>query len=412
MYPIYPLIAVMGAFAVVTIGDMVAGIVEDLLGEDGSVRTVAATTGSGVQGQENMKENKKEKEKKAANEGDSANSATGAATTATKATNASNTNPGGEGPVALQKAAQFLEKQVDVLERKYGRSSERKNNDLLVGWGDGVPFTGTWGRVLRSTMNFGCLIAAFVLCFSRTTSNHVNYRGYLNTWKRFGQELTVNTTLPGGVSGIGQQASHQYQEQQQQQSGVIRVCMGSEWFTFPSHFFIPQNVKLEFLRDAFHGQLPQYFASVNGTSGKPLQPFNDLNAEESSRYIDSLSSCDYIVAIMKPDEFVGSSSSSSSSSSDSGSNNGVKSKSKKDTMRRETADSSLSMVKQGPLGVEISAAMSAGQLEVLFSEPIIDPSRSLSSLARAFFIPGYSGVKNRYSYYVVLKSTRKMSSSR
>lgn len=72
------------------------------------------------------------------------------------------------------------------------------------------------------------------------------------------------------------------------------MCVGFEWYYFPSHFFLPTNAKLEFIEDGFHGILPQHFAAVDGTKVEPLQAFNNLNREEKSRYIPR-AQCDYVI---------------------------------------------------------------------------------------------------------------------
>eukprot|EP00977_Amphora_coffeiformis_P019538 scaffold7349_cov173-Amphora_coffeaeformis.AAC.19 len=74
------------------------------------------------------------------------------------------------------------------------------------------------------------------------------------------------------------------------------VCTCGEWYRFPSSFFLPQGTHLVFLESSFKGQLPQYF-SVHGSrpeSQQVLQPFNDQNKEEPSRY-GTLETCDWIV---------------------------------------------------------------------------------------------------------------------
>lgn len=73
-----------------------------------------------------------------------------------------------------------------------------------------------------------------------------------------------------------------------------QVCMGGEWYTFPSHFFLPPSFRLDYVKDSFHGQLPQHFGSLNGTFSSPLQPFNDVNEEIDERYVD-VNSCDYLI---------------------------------------------------------------------------------------------------------------------
>jgi alpha-1,2-mannosyltransferase len=74
------------------------------------------------------------------------------------------------------------------------------------------------------------------------------------------------------------------------------VCTCGEWYRFPSSFYLPKNHDLGFLPSSFGGQLPQAF-SVHGSLPKSLnllQPFNDQNQQEMSRYA-TLDQCNYIV---------------------------------------------------------------------------------------------------------------------
>ena len=133
------------------------------------------------------------------------------------------------------------------------------------------------------------------------------------------------------------------------------LCMGDEWYTFPSHFFVPSNVRLAYVKDSFTGQLPAYFASANGTSAHPPHPFNNVNAMEESRYVDLLS-CDYIVALM----------------------------------RRQG--------KEGPLESIVRAASSP--FKPLAATLVLDPATS-PALTRAFYVPWRSVQMNKYNDYVL-----------
>ncbi|XP_046667840.1 alpha-1,2-mannosyltransferase ALG9 isoform X1 [Homalodisca vitripennis] len=75
----------------------------------------------------------------------------------------------------------------------------------------------------------------------------------------------------------------------------INICMGKEWYRYPSSFFLPSdNWQLRFLQSEFRGQLPQSFSQEeNGTMLVP-ENMNDANKEEPSRYVD-VSSCHFIV---------------------------------------------------------------------------------------------------------------------
>ncbi|CAG8555774.1 1225_t:CDS:10 [Paraglomus occultum] len=88
----------------------------------------------------------------------------------------------------------------------------------------------------------------------------------------------------------------------------INMCVGKEWYRFPSHYFLPEGVRLRFLKSDFSGQLPQYFLeSVEKNSEgqftindkrdgtwKTRSGFNDRNKEEMGRYVYD-SQCDYLV---------------------------------------------------------------------------------------------------------------------
>lgn len=80
-------------------------------------------------------------------------------------------------------------------------------------------------------------------------------------------------------------------------SGGITVCMGEEWYRFPSHFFMPgRQLRLRFYREGFHGLLPKPF--VEDGTGTQFSPpgMNMLNKEDPNQYVDDVhADCHYIV---------------------------------------------------------------------------------------------------------------------
>jgi hypothetical protein len=81
-------------------------------------------------------------------------------------------------------------------------------------------------------------------------------------------------------------------------SNAGTVCVGKEWYRFPSSFFLPPQYKmpspalmprttLEFIKSDFAGQLPGKFSHEYGTSASPPH-FNDMNKEEFSRYVSPI----------------------------------------------------------------------------------------------------------------------------
>ncbi|CAN8024902.1 unnamed protein product [Ixodes persulcatus] len=78
------------------------------------------------------------------------------------------------------------------------------------------------------------------------------------------------------------------------------LCLGKEWYRFPSSFFLPENWQLAFLESEFRGQLPKPFAQGPHATRLVPRDMNDQNREERSRYVRA-SQCDYLVDTDGPD---------------------------------------------------------------------------------------------------------------
>ena len=65
------------------------------------------------------------------------------------------------------------------------------------------------------------------------------------------------------------------------------VCMGKEWYRFPSNFFLPSNNwNVKFIKSEFKGQLPQPYLTEKAHATATERPnFNNLNLEELDRYV-------------------------------------------------------------------------------------------------------------------------------
>ena len=136
------------------------------------------------------------------------------------------------------------------------------------------------------------------------------------------------------------------------------VCVGKEWHRFPSSFFLPHNFSLHFVESDFRGQLPQPFSGP-GTNGTRvvLSTFNDQNLEEKNRYVD-LNTCHFLIDY----------------------NNGIAS-------RWEPLYSS-----------DKSKWFIFEELDYL------DAQNSPSKFFRAFYVPYFYGVKNKFGKYQLLQS--------
>lgn len=69
------------------------------------------------------------------------------------------------------------------------------------------------------------------------------------------------------------------------------VCLGKEWYRFPSSFFLPGSMRVQFVRSEFRGLLPGEFpdsesvgAILAGTSSIPTG-MNDRNEEDPGKYV-------------------------------------------------------------------------------------------------------------------------------
>lgn len=86
------------------------------------------------------------------------------------------------------------------------------------------------------------------------------------------------------------------------QPGVSRpgdnVCLGKEWYRFPSSYLLPDRVRPKFIRSEFSGLLPGEFSEAN-IGGFGLFPgtwltpsgMNDENIEDPGKYVNLQSHC-------------------------------------------------------------------------------------------------------------------------
>lgn len=77
----------------------------------------------------------------------------------------------------------------------------------------------------------------------------------------------------------------------------INICIGKEWFRFPSHFFLPdKRFHLRFVKSGFKGLLPKPFdEGGDGTRSAPAG-MNMFNIEDPAQYVKHPGSeCHYLV---------------------------------------------------------------------------------------------------------------------
>ena len=78
------------------------------------------------------------------------------------------------------------------------------------------------------------------------------------------------------------------------------VCLGKDWYRFPSSFFLPRDMRAKFVRSEFRGLLPGEFSEARVGFGfwsgtwLPTTGLNDRNEEDAGKYVD-LRSCVFLV---------------------------------------------------------------------------------------------------------------------
>eukprot|EP01103_Thecamoeba_quadrilineata_P002442 TRINITY_DN1239_c0_g1_i3.p1 TRINITY_DN1239_c0_g1~~TRINITY_DN1239_c0_g1_i3.p1 ORF type:complete len:420 (-),score=61.35 TRINITY_DN1239_c0_g1_i3:43-1302(-) len=205
---------------------------------------------------------------------------------------------------------------------------EKRSNFKRKGWEN--------SRVLVGVVVLVCVVVA-VVSVSRTTSLLINYRAPLLLYSDFYHLSSIS-----------------------QQNSSVNLCVGKEWYRFPSNFFLPDlgkfSPKFQFLRSEFRGLLPRHYDSSPSATWIIPPHMNDQNLEELSRYVD-VSECDYIVD-------------------------------QDDEKQREER-----------------YAVDEESWKVVGWYPFLD-SESSPSPHRAFWVPFVSATKNKFNRYVLLQSTR------
>lgn len=144
----------------------------------------------------------------------------------------------------------------------------------------------------------------------------------------------------------------------------INVCYGKEWYRYPSSFLLPSSsrYRMRFIRSEFRGQLPKLYEGRPGKKGLETriiyEDFNDMNKEETSRYIDP-DQCHYLIDSSQPN-----------------------------TSEREP-----------------DYSKNTKDWQILSSHYMLDLAKSPPVL-RSFYLPFISSKKNSYFKYQLLRNTR------
>eukprot|EP01031_Cornospumella_fuschlensis_P027210 gene27209-32875_t len=218
---------------------------------------------------------------------------------------------------------------------------------------------------------------SLIMSASRAYSNYTHYHGYMHLFT----EAYFSFAEP-------------------KQPHTQSLCMGVEWYRFPSHFFLPSHLQLTYIRDRFHGILPQPYAAH--TYSTPPLGVNTLNQEEPDRYV-MVGSCDYVVTVLTPTHRISSYVNYTISSQ----------ALEQHYADPKHADLQHSQLVAGQLCNDAENCEYSGDFfEVIYTTPVLDhvppPAtnklhKALYTVARAFYIPGISEVLVPRKLYAVLK---------
>ncbi|KAI8361137.1 Alg9-like mannosyltransferase family-domain-containing protein [Mortierella sp. GBAus27b] len=115
------------------------------------------------------------------------------------------------------------------------------------------------------------LVASAAVSLSRIIALHEHYGAPIDVYRRAFDQIKVHTTpvIEGSDTTILPDPSSSPSSgdaslvnSSTETPEVIRVCVGKEWYRFPSHYFLPEGAKLGFLKSHFDGLLPGEFLEM------------------------------------------------------------------------------------------------------------------------------------------------------
>ncbi|KAI9313863.1 Alg9-like mannosyltransferase family-domain-containing protein [Dichotomocladium elegans] len=154
---------------------------------------------------------------------------------------------------------------------------------------------------------FSILLVYMIISVSRILAVAIRYRApsqiYSALWKQRAVDQLVNLDYL--------QENYPYDTS----IGDITLCVGKEWHRFPSSYFVPNDVRLEYIKSEFDGMLPKHFVpdiktvtfeeegkvntyrkrAYSFEGARTVQDgFNSYNKEDHSVYVN-VDQCDYLI---------------------------------------------------------------------------------------------------------------------
>lgn len=110
------------------------------------------------------------------------------------------------------------------------------------------------------------LIASAAISLSRILALHEHYSAPIEVYRRAFDLVQVPTPIvvEGSDPTIlpGSTAHSLNDVRTSGPDNSVRVCVGKEWYRFPSHYFLPEGAKLGLIKSHFDGLLPGEFKEM------------------------------------------------------------------------------------------------------------------------------------------------------
>ncbi|KAF9191520.1 mannosyltransferase [Haplosporangium sp. Z 767] len=113
------------------------------------------------------------------------------------------------------------------------------------------------------------LIASAAVSLSRIVALHEHYSAPIEVYRRAfdlikvpshniieGSDPSILSSAASSSPDVAQSTNNQKKQE------IVRVCVGKEWYRFPSHYFLPEGAKLGLLKSHFDGLLPGEFEEM------------------------------------------------------------------------------------------------------------------------------------------------------
>lgn len=140
-------------------------------------------------------------------------------------------------------------------------------------------------KFVKKIINFVVIISTAFLFLARVNNINTNYSAPFQVFKQFNAE----------TSSIKHKTSPL----------VETVCIGREWYHYPSSFFLNENQRLRFTKSSFTGMLPGDFVEPESPTFENLSlstsfnsnRFNNKNQFNPDFIVSDINECDYFVDI-------------------------------------------------------------------------------------------------------------------